>query len=207
MEDGHIDNVCIESKFSRPLLQAASLLPSRGIPVSLLRSHLLALSEGSDNQQFDVALHLIEERSLLSSSGDEQSITLHPLIQHTIQQYAVDKDNERESVLAHLSATFIQLLPSVEKIQTRYNLTDENVMKYASHLYYVVSLILDSHCESPASQIAVDPACNLSLEMENLSVADPLCFSRLTSARKCGNKQRLVDGEVVIVVNILSIWL
>ena len=196
-----IDSVCKENKVCKSLLQAASLLPSRDIPVPLLRSYLLTVSEGTDDQQFNVALHLMDEHSLLSSSEDGQTVTLHPLLQQTIQQYVVDRNNERESVLSCLSATFIQLFPSLEKIQTEDKLTDDNVTNYASHLYHVASFILDCHRENPASQSVVDLACELSLQMENLSVADPLCSSRLTSARRCGNKHRLVQGEVVLNVN------
>ena len=196
-----IDSVCIENRHCKPVLQAASLLPSRDIPISLLSSHLQTVCEGTDDQQFNVALQLMEERSLLSPSEDGQTVTLHPLLQQTIQQYVVDRNNERESVLSCLSATFIQLFPSLEKIQTGHKLTDDNVTKYASHLYHVASLILDCHCVSPASQSVVGLACELSLQMQNLSVGNPLCSSRLTSARRCGNKRRLVEGEVVIIVN------
>ena len=200
-----IDSVCIENRHCKPVLQAASLLPSRDIPISLLSSHLQTVCEGTDDQHFNVALQLMEERSLLSSSEDGQTVTLHPLLQQTIQLYVVDRNNERESVLSCLSTTFIQLFPSLEKVQTQDKLTDDNVTKYASHLYHVAHLILDCHCDSPASQSVVDLACELSLQMENLSVADALCFSRLTSARRCGNKQRLVRGEVAVNVQILSI--
>ena len=197
-----IDSVCKANKVCKSLLQAASLLPSRDIPISLLSSHLQTVCEGTDDQQFSVALQLMEERSLLSSSEDGQTVTLHPLLQQTIQQYVVDRNNERESILSFLSATFIQLFPSLEKIQTKDKLTDINVMKYASHLYHIASLTLDCCCESPATRSVVDLACELSLQMENRSVADPLCYSRLTSARRCGNKQCLVQGEVALNVQI-----
>ena len=187
-----IDFACIENKSCRPLLQAASLLPSRDIPVSLLQSYLSTVCEGSDDQNFDAALHLMKEQWLLSHSKDGASITLHPLIQQTIQPYIVDKDSERESVLSYLSTTLVHLFPSLEKVQTRHKVTD--CMKYSPHLFHVASLILDCHCKSPAAQTAVDLACELSIQIHNIGVA---CFGRLTSARRCGNKQRLVEGEVV----------
>ena len=190
-----IDSVCEENKVCKSLLQAASLLPSRDIPVSLLSSHLQTVCEGSDDQNFDAALQLMEERSLLSSSEDGQTVTLHPLIQQTIQHYIVDKDSERESVLSYLSTTLVHLFPSLEKVQTRHKVTD--CMKYSPHLFHVASLILDCHCESPAAQTAVDLACELSIQIHSIGVANSLCIGCLTSARRCGNKQRLVEGEVV----------
>ena len=196
-----IDSVCRLNTVCKPLLQAASLLPSRDIPVSLLHSHLLTVSEVADDQQFDAALCLMEEHSLLSSSEDGQSVTLHPLIQQTIQQCVIDEDSKRQSVLSGLSTTLITLLPSLEEIQTGHKLTAASVLKYASHLYHIVGLILECHCESPAPQAAVNLACQLSLQMHSMSVADSLCFGRLTSARRCGNKQRLLEGKVIISVN------
>jgi tetratricopeptide (TPR) repeat protein len=138
----------------------------------------------------------MHERSLLKWSENRQSFTLHPLIQQTIQQYIVDQNNERQSVLSCLSETLIKLLPSLKEIQTRHKLTDANVTKYGSHLYHLASLILDCHCDSLVTQSAVDLACELSLQMQNLSVAETLCFGRLQTDRRRGNKKRLVQALV-----------
>ena len=194
-----IDSGYRDNKFCRPLFQAVSLLPSRDIPVSLLRSYLLTVCEDENDQLFDAACHLIEERSLWKLSEDGQSITIHPLIQQTMQQYVVDKNNERHSVLSSLSATLVKLLPSVNKVRARHKLTGD-VTKYASHLYHVVRLVLDCQCNTEISQMAVDLACVLSIHMHmhDMSFAASLCFSRLTRARKSGNKLQLVEGKFII---------
>ena len=199
-----IDSVCLENKFCRPLLQAVCLLPSRDIPISLLHSHLSTVCEGADKPVTHTALHLMKKCSLLSYSENGQNITLHPLVQLTLQQYVVDKNNARQRVLSSLSATFIEILPSLEKLQTGHKLTDSSVMNYASQLYHVVSLILDCQCDSSSCQRAVDLACVLSIRLQIKDVAIALCLRRLAIARRSGDKQRLVRGRFVMK-NILVV--
>ena len=55
-----IDAVCRDNKVCKPLLQAASLLPSRDIPVSLLKSYLPTVCGVTDDQQFYAALCLMK---------------------------------------------------------------------------------------------------------------------------------------------------
>jgi tetratricopeptide (TPR) repeat protein len=191
-----IDSVCRLNEVCKPLLQAVGLLPSRDIPISLLRSYLSMICGAANDQQFDAAVCLMKEHSLLSLSEDEQSVTLHPLIQQTIQQCVIDKGNERQSVLSNLSATLIALLPSLEDIQTGHKLTAASVLKYSTHLYHIVGLCLDGHFESSEAQAALNLACQLSLQMHNMSVAESLCFGRLTFARRSGNKQHLLEAVV-----------
>jgi hypothetical protein len=186
-----IKSVCNKYKVSKAVLQAVSLLPSRDIPVSLLSSYVQMVCEGTDEKQFSAALHVMKERSLSTCSEDGERLTFHPLIQQTIQQCVIDQDNERQSVLSGLSATLIQLLPSLDEIQTGHKLTDGNVVRYESQLYHVARLTLDYDCKSLATQSVVDLACELSLWMENVDVAHPLCFGCLGADRRSGSKKRL----------------
>ena len=195
-----IDSVCLENPYCQPLLQAVSMLPSRDIPVSLLYKVL-----GTDDVRFDGALCLLVERSLLSLSEDKQRLTVHPLIQQSLQQCLVDKNRARSDILTTLSKTFLELFPSVEKVRTEHCLSDDNVVEYSSHLYHVAQLILEcwkneldtgsNETRSAASQNAVGLACALSIRLHNTVAADSLCFLRLSLARRSGIKQFIIQGE------------
>jgi hypothetical protein len=192
-----IDSVCFENHHCRLLLQAVSMLPSRDIPVSLLQTIL-----GADNLGFDSALYLLLDRSLLSLSDDKQRLTVHPLIQQSLQQCLVDKNRGRSGVLTSLSRMFLSLFPSIEQVRTDHSLSEDNVVKYSTHLYHVARLILecwknefDSGC-SAASQKAVDLACALSIQLHNTVAADSLCFLRLSLARRSGIKPLIIQSLI-----------
>ena len=183
-------NIC------RYLVEAISLLPSRGISVSFLRSHLQELKEEECQEEFEDAMHELTDRSLLTYSENSDTLAVHPLIQQTFQQCVIDQ-KKRKEVLSLLSSTLVSVLPLLHEIRTGNKLCHKNVMNYSSHLYHVASLILDCTCESLECLAAVDLACSLSIHLHNITFGESLCMLRLSLARRAGDKERLIQGDLL----------
>jgi hypothetical protein len=103
------------------------------------------MCEGIEERQVSAALNVIKFPSLLMFSEDGERVTVHALIQQTIQQYVIDQNNEKQSVVSCLFSTLLKLLPSLEEIRTGHKLADDSVKKYAPHLCHIANIVVDCH--------------------------------------------------------------